>query len=68
MTVDKVDKVVIFNDKSWVRFSEYTKLEIENRELKNSIEKMKKKIMNLIYDDNSIDEIVSLLEDWKVLE
>lgn len=36
--------------------------------LKKSIEKMKKKIMSLIHDDNGIDEIVDLLEHWKTDE
>lgn len=29
---------------------------------------MKKKIMNLIYDDNGTDEIVDLLEHWEADE
>lgn len=67
MTDEKLE-IVIFNDKSWVRVSEYMELKAKNRELKNSIEKMKKKIMNLIYDDNGTDEIVDLLEHWEVDE
>lgn len=50
MTDEDIDAVV-FNDKSWVRFSGYMELQAENRDLKNSIEKMKKKITDLIYND-----------------
>lgn len=39
--------------------------EAEIETLKKSIKEMKKKIMNLIYDDNGTDEIVDLLEHWE---
>lgn len=66
---DKELEIVVFNDKSWVRVSEYMKLKAENRELKNSIEKMKKKITDLIYnDENCLDKIIELLDDWEVDE
>ena len=42
--------------------------ETEIETLKKSIKEMKKKIMNLIYDDNGTDEIVDLLEHWEVDE
>lgn len=66
---DEKLEIVIFNDKSWVRVSEYMELKAENRELKNSIEKMKKKITDLIYnDENCLDKIIELLDDWEVDE
>ena len=66
MTEEEIE-VEIFNDKSWVRFSEYMELKTENRELKNSIEKMKKKMTDLIYnDENCLDKIIELLDDWEV--
>ena len=66
MTEEEIE-VEIFNDKSWVRFSEYMELKTENRELKNSIEKMKKKMTDLIYnDENCLDKIIGLLDDWEV--
>lgn len=34
-------EIVIFNDKSWVRLTEYQKLKEENERLKQQIEKMK---------------------------
>jgi hypothetical protein len=34
-------EIVVFNDKSWVRFIEYQKLDEENKQLKEQIEKMK---------------------------
>lgn len=34
-------EIVVFQDKSWVRFSDYEKLEEENKQLKAQIEKMK---------------------------
>lgn len=34
-------EAVVFNDKSWVRLADFMEIEAENRELKNSIEKMK---------------------------
>lgn len=44
-------------------------LKAENRELKNDIEKMKKKITDLIYnDENCLDKIIELLDDWEVDE
>lgn len=68
MTDEDID-VVVFNDKSWVKFSEYMELKTENRELKNSIEKMKKKITDLIYnDENCLDKIIGLLDDWETDE
>lgn len=68
MTDEKLE-IVIFNDKSWVRVSEYMELKAKNRELKNSIEKMKKKITDLIYnDENCLDKIIELLDDWEVDE
>lgn len=66
---DKELEIVVFNDKSWVRVSEYMELKAKNRELKNSIEKMKKKITDLIYnDENCLDKIIELLDDWEVDE
>lgn len=66
---DEELEIVVFNDKSWVRFSEYMELKTENRELKNDIEKMKKKITDLIYnDENCLDKIIELLDDWEVDE
>lgn len=66
---DEDIEVEIFNDKSWVKFSEYMELKTENRELKNSIEKMKKKITDLIYnDENCLDKIIGLLDDWETDE
>lgn len=66
MTEEEIE-VEVFNDKSWVKFSEYMELETENRELKNSIEKMKKKITDLIYNDaDCLDKIIGLLDDWEV--
>lgn len=34
-------EIVVFNDKSWVRLTEYQKLKEENRQLKQQTEKMK---------------------------
>lgn len=66
---DEELEIVVFNDKSWVRVSEYMELKAENRELKNDIEKMKKKITDLIYnDENCLDKIIELLDDWEVDE
>lgn len=42
--------------------------EAEIETLKKSIKEMKKKIMNLIYDDNGTDTIVDLLEHWEADE
>ncbi len=68
MTEKEIEGVV-FNDKSWVRFSEYMELKTENRELKNRIKKMKKKITDLIYnDENCLDKIIELLDDWETDE
>lgn len=39
---DEELEIVVFNDKSWVRVSEYMELKAKNRELKNSIEKNEK--------------------------
>lgn len=68
MTEEELE-VVVFNDKSWVKFSEYMELQAENRDLKNSIEKMKEKITDLIYnDENCLDKIIGLLDDWETDE
>lgn len=71
---DEELEVVIFNDKSWIRFSEYMELKTENKELKNDIKKMKKKITDFIYDitdfiyndEDCLDKIIKLLGDWGV--
>lgn len=34
-------EIVVFNDKSWVRLTEYQKVKEENEQLKQQIEKMK---------------------------
>ena len=68
MTEEELE-VVVFNGKSWVKFSEYMELQAENRDLKNSIEKMKEKITDLIYnDENCLDKIIGLLDDWETDE
>lgn len=59
-------EIVFFNDKSWVRFSDFMEIKTENRNLKNDIEKMKKKITDLIYnDENCLDKIIGLLDNWE---
>lgn len=64
---DEELEVVIFNDKSWIRFSEYMELKTENKELKNDIKKMKNKITDFIYnDEDCLDKIIKLLGDWGV--
>lgn len=73
MTYEELE-VVIFNDKSWIRFSEYMELKTENKELKNDIKKMKNKITDFIYnitdfiynDEDCLDKIIKLLGDWGV--
>ena len=34
-------EIVVFNDKSWVRFTEYQKVKEENKQLKQQIKKLK---------------------------
>ena len=64
--IDDID-VEVFNDKSWVRLTDFMELKAENRTLKYSIEKRKKKIIDLIYnDENCLDKIIELLDDWEV--
>lgn len=36
-----LEEIVVFNDKSWVRLTEYQKVKEENEQLKQQIEKMK---------------------------
>ena len=64
--IDDID-VEVFNDKSWVRLTDFMELKAENRTLKYSIEKRNKKIIDLIYnDENCLDKIIELLDDWEV--
>lgn len=62
-------EIVVFNDKSWVSLADFMEIEAENRELKDSIERMKKKITGLIYnDEDCLDKIIELLDGWETDE
>lgn len=48
-------EIVVFNDKSWVRFTEYQKVKEENEQLKMQIRKMRTAI-NSTYENESLQK------------
>lgn len=67
-------EVVVFNDKSWVRLSDYMELKSEHRKIKNRLEKMKNchncKNASFSYGDNHCKLLLTLrcrsYDKWEI--
>lgn len=53
-------EIVVFNDKSWVRFTEYQKIKEENEKLQQKFEKAKITIKILENTNDNIEEVFCL--------
>ena len=53
-------EIVVFNDKSWVRLTEYQKVKEENEQLKQKFEKAKITIKILENTNDNIEEVFCL--------
>ena len=53
-------EIVVFQDKSWVRFTEYQKVKEENEQLKQKFEKAKITIKILENTNDNIEEVFCL--------
>lgn len=58
-------EIVVFNDKSWVRLTEYQKVKEENEQLKQQIEKMKG-LLSELYSEFGFSELVKIRNDLPI--
>lgn len=64
-------EIVVFNDKSWVRFTEYQKVKEENEQLRQQIENMKKDVEELKWGSEDVEMFLrtdELLKSWELAE